>query len=148
MDIFTLKKTVEEFESYVEEENKNDEKYFELEHEVLRDALTKQVSLQLKWENILSTVNYVYYETETYTDAAYSKAVKDILDNSNIDYSITEAKIIAQNDTKYIETKLLFNRILVVRKTVEGFLEALKVRNWSLKSITELVIRDIDKHLI
>lgn len=148
MTIEELQQKTNELEDFVNTESKEDEKFFEIDNEILKTALTDQVRLHLKWENILSSVNKLYYESETYMEAAYSLSFNEVLSNSNVDYTTTEAKILAQKDENYITVRLLYNRLMVLKKESESFLKALDTRKWILKNITDLVVEGSDNHII
>lgn len=148
MDINDLSVLVGEIEDIILEAKKDLEPKLELEHEIIKDAITQQLKLQIEWEKHLAFVNASFYETEVYMESAYSKAVENNLTNKNIDYSISEAKIIAQHDRNYIDVKLLYNRLLVVKREVEGVLKTVDSRKWLLKSLTDLILQGSESEII
>jgi ElaB/YqjD/DUF883 family membrane-anchored ribosome-binding protein len=144
-ELATLTSNIEQIISTGKSE---DEHYFKIDNEILKNALTDQVRLHHKWEHLLSGSRNIFYEAETYMEAAYSKALSDVLSNSNVDYTTTEAKILAQKDSNYVEVRLLYNRISNVKKDAESVLRALETRKWILKNITDLVVQGVDNHII
>ena len=148
MTINELKELTTKLEQLIEENNNNDGKFFTLDNEILKDALKQQVELHLRWESLLSNVLRAYYDAETYTEAAYSDAMNNIMSNSNVDYTTTEAKILAQRDTNYIDIKLVYNRLLVLKRECESTLKAIDTRKWMLKGITDLVVQSTENHII
>lgn len=148
MNISELVTQVDEVCEDIERKMEGIEDEIEIGNKVITKALEEQVKLQLKWERITATVGGLYEECKRHSQGAYSEAFENRMVNDNRSWSVTEAKILADNDQRYNAYKIIENKIAMAYKECVGIVKTLDARKYALKNLTDLVIKDSDNYII
>jgi len=137
-----LLESADEFKKNVDDQYAADEKYFHLENTVLKENLTASVNLHMRWIRLKAEVKIALKGAEMQKNIYFAKSLKKVKMDSHIDYGASESKTIAEDDEEYTDFLVAYNRILVVYDEVNGVLEGIDARRWTLKNIVDLVVAD------
>jgi len=115
---------------------------------LLKEALTNQVTLQLKWELLTKRINRIFDAAELEAETAYSEAISKELRDSYKSVSISEAREYAKSDEAYKSFRRLMIEIRQVRDESRGILETINSRKYILNNITNAVVASVTNHII
>lgn len=135
---------VEMFDSQLDE----DVRQIDIRDRVLSHCLKDQVALQMAWEEVYRDVEYLYLEVSDECDRMFSIAFRELTGNSYKQLSVTEAKLYAQSDRDYCDTRRVLNKIKVLKGKIEGVMESIKTRRFMLKGITDALQAGNDGYII
>lgn len=132
---------------------KFDEKYAEVEDLIdvndvqLREALGAQTLLERNWLHFKARVSRLANEAEYYRDERLGAAHKHFM-HSQRAYSSTEVKRLAENDSEYLEYKMIHIQTLELKEMVDGVVDIIHSRRYVLNNITNAMVAAVDKQVI
>lgn len=120
----------------------------EIEGVTLKNALTTQITLQLRWESLAKKISKIYDVCEFMVESAYADAVSKELKDSYRNTSISEAREFAKADATYKDAKRVMIEAKVIRDETKGILDTIQSRKYILNNITNCVVASSENHVI
>lgn len=114
----------------------------------LKDALSKQIELELKWQPLLSEVRVFKNRTKHFMETGYSDAMNQLLTNSYRKHSISEARELAKADPTYRGWKVLFVEADDLYEDVKGIVDVIHSRRYVLNNMTNSIIAGVKEDLL
>lgn len=125
-----------------------DYKKIDINHMSISEAIKTQIELQLKWDAFYSEIIYVHGELEDESERMFSLAFKELTTNSYKTLSYNEAKIYAQSDGDYVQTKRVFNKAIKLKNETAAMVDSIKTRKFLVKNLTEALKDGSDGYII
>jgi uncharacterized lipoprotein NlpE involved in copper resistance len=120
----------------------------EIDGVTLKNALTAQIKLQLRWETLAKKINKIYDVCEFVVESAYADAVTKELKDSYRNTSISEAREFAKADHQYKAARRIMIEAKVIRDETKGILDTIQSRKYILNNITNCVVASSENHVI
>lgn len=130
-----------------DEQIEGDLSRIDIRDRVLSECLRDQIELQLTWEEISKEVGFLCAELDDECDRMFSIAFKELSMDSQKALTFNEAKIYAQSDPEYADTKRVFNKANSLKARCESIIDSIKSRKFILKNICDM-LRDSNESYI
>lgn len=137
---------IENLQSEVEESLNHDQ--IVLNDQLLKSAMKDQVQLQLKWEQYFSRVSSYVRDLEQLLEEVYSKEFDKSINNKYKDVTAQQAKHSALASETYINVKIVYNEAVKLKTEIQGVVDVIKSRQFTLNKIADLVINSVDSTII
>ena len=130
-----------------DEQLEEDLNRIDIRDRVLSDCLRDQIELQLTWEEVSKEVGFLCAELDDECNRMFSIAFKELSMDSQKALSFNEAKIYAQSDPDYADTRRVFNKANSLKARCEAIIDSIKSRKFLLKNICDM-LRDSNESYI
>lgn len=131
-----------------DEQLEEDLSRIDIRDRVLSDCIKDQIELQLTWEDISKEVGFLVSELSDECDRIFSIAFKELSMDSQKALSFNEAKLYAQSDNDYVDTKRVLNRAKTLNAKCEAIIDSIKSRKYLLKNICDMLRDGNESYII
>ncbi len=139
---------LKELQQIYDQQLEEDLSRIDIRDRVLSDCVRDQIELQMSWEEISKEVGFLCAELSDECDKMFSVAFRELSSNSHKALSFNEAKIYAQSDPDYIDTKRVLNRARTLEAKCEAVIDSIKSRKFLLKNICDMLRDGNDSYII
>jgi hypothetical protein len=120
----------------------------DLDNVILDDCLKFQIKQKAKWEQYRAICHAIYIETKDEKEFAYSESFKTEHRDQNKALGTNDAKEYAKSNPRYRKYAIRMVKVEAIKGTIEAALSCIDDLKWNLKHHTDLVIRQLDGHIL
>ena len=123
-------------------------KHLDLDNEILDEVIKFQIKTKAKWEQYNSICSAIIYDLEDDVEEAESQAFISMKSDINMLLSTTDAQKYAKSNTRYRVLKKKLVKVKAIKATIDSALKCIDDLKWGLKHKTDLVIKELDGHIL